>query len=109
MIRTRVQILLEGHKSISLYTHISTSEQRKIVIRNQRGYQRTMFTVGPVHTWNHDRGLLCYWSTEPTTRHSEGSYRMPFQNGTRKVESHCSPRSPGGPQIETEYLVTQHT
>jgi len=57
----------------------------------------------------HGPGLFHCWRIEPTARHSGGSYRMPFQDGTRKIEIQHSPRSPGGPQVESEVLVAQHT
>jgi len=43
-----------------------------------------MFTVGLLHTRGHDQALFHYLRTEPTARHSEGSYSMPFHDGTMR-------------------------
>jgi len=64
-----------------------------------------MFTVSLVHTRDHGPELFRCWSTESTARHSGGSHRMPFQDGTRKIESQRSPQSPGDPQVESEVLA----
>jgi len=68
-----------------------------------------MFTVGHVYIWDHGPGLFCCWRTKPTTRRLGGSYRMPFQDCTRKLESQRSPRSSGGAQVEPDDLIVQHT
>jgi len=73
------------------------------------GYQRTIFTVGPVYARDHGPGLF------PLLEDGTGrqAYRRVLEDALIKMvprrREPASPRSPGGPQVRPEDLVAQHT
>ena len=68
-----------------------------------------MFIVGPVHTRDHGPG--CFGTDpEPSTRKTGGgSYIMPIQEYNRRQRVNVPLGTPGGPQVEPEVLVAEHT
>ena len=67
----------------SISAHIHPLMNMISVTENWLGYQRSMFTVGPVHTRNHGQGCS---GAEPDHAarqmgEGEGSYYMPLQGG----------------------------
>jgi len=67
-----------------------------------------MFTVGLIHTRDHDPGCSGADSESATRQTGGGSYIMPIQECSREVGSHHSPRSLGGPQVKSKVLLAQH-
>jgi len=54
------------------------------VIENQRGYQRIMFTVSPVHSRDHGPGCSVTGVRNWPQSVQEGLIGCPFQDGTKK-------------------------
>jgi len=80
-----------------------------VVIENQRGYQQTMFTVGPVHTRDHGPVCSIAGVRNISRDDQEGLIECPLSRWNREEGSQHSPRSPGGPQVRPKVLVAQHT
>ena len=79
------------------------------MIGNQRGYQRTVFTIGLVHTGTMAQDFFIAGGQNLPRGIQEGLIGCPFQDYTREIESQRSPQSPEGPQVELEVLVAKHT
>jgi len=68
-----------------------------------------MFTVGAVHTRDHDPGCSVAGERNLPQGDQEDLIECPLSRRYQEGGSQHSPQSPGGPQVRPEVLIAQHT